>query len=388
MGDAIVALTFTVADGQVTRRRAVVGELAALCEPEQPELARQVVEAFAAARLMVTGPLTPVGPLEATPAGAAEALSGAPAPPAAGTVELVHDVLVSAWPRLRSWLAEDQADRVLHGEILQDAAEWDGACRDASFLYRGIRLDSAHCAATRWHADPGRYLGLTGPAEAFLHADTRAATRTRRRWQAVFSVPAGLLVIAVVTAVAAVRFGQDVDRQRELALIRSDQSLWREKAAYSQSLSNDSAASARFAAAAWAIARTDDARVSMAALLSQPARAVLAGHTDSVRSVVFSTDDTRMVSAGADNVVRIWDVALPPDLLRAVCGIAGRGFTAQEWQRYIPEAPYRPSCPHRVVGRGGSERRNTAPPGSATRRAAGSSAHANAGGRPAMPWCS
>ncbi|MFI7536684.1 WD40 repeat domain-containing protein [Streptosporangium sp. NPDC049376] len=156
---------------------------------------------------------------------------------------------------------------------------------------------------------------------------------------------AGLLVVAVITAVTAVRFGRDADQQRTLILDQNAQILSRHAAAYSdsESVADDPALSARLAAA-WAISKTDEASASMASLLSRPQRATLTGHTGWVNSVAFSPDGTRLAS-GDDGTVRIWDVALPQDLLGAVCAIAGRGFTPEEWRQYIRDAPYQPTCP-------------------------------------------
>ncbi|MGW4802363.1 WD40 repeat domain-containing protein, partial [Nonomuraea sp. NPDC004297] len=259
------------------------------------------------------GPSTPGASAPgATGSSASAASAGDPAaeltdPAAAGTVELAHDVLLTAWPRLHSWLTEEHADRRLHSEICQDATEWDQTSRDASFLYRGVRLETAQHAAANWHATPGRHLTLPETATAFLHAGTRAATRTRHRWQAVFSGLAGFLVIAIITAVAAVLFGQEAERQATEAERQRTVALSSRIAADSQSWPNDAVMSARLAAAAWAIAQTDDARASMSALLSQPARGALIGHTDMVWSAVFSPDGKRLASASSDGTARIWD---------------------------------------------------------------------------------
>ncbi|GAA3617991.1 hypothetical protein GCM10022419_124370 [Nonomuraea rosea] len=201
----LMAFAVTGIGGQVSRRRVSLTELAELTGPlERRVLAPphapghdhghdqhashsggparqvlQVVEAFTSARLMVA--MGPAGTSDRPPhhLGTGSAQPDSPAapprtspPPArkqasagglAGTVELAHDVLLTAWPRLRSWLADDQAARIMHGRIVHEAAEWDQRGRNSSFLYRGSRLEEAHDAAVRRPWSPP---GPERPAEA------------------------------------------------------------------------------------------------------------------------------------------------------------------------------------------------------------------------------
>ncbi len=55
-----------------------------------------------------------------------------------GGVEISHEALLDAWPRLRDWVAEDQAGLRLHRQLAEDAASWAGEQRDPGGLYRGI----------------------------------------------------------------------------------------------------------------------------------------------------------------------------------------------------------------------------------------------------------
>src|SRR5262249_55002984 len=55
---------------------------------------------------------------------------------AAGTVELSHEALLTAWPLLRdSWLADTHADRIARTRLHATAADWERHSRDRSYLY-------------------------------------------------------------------------------------------------------------------------------------------------------------------------------------------------------------------------------------------------------------
>jgi DNA-binding SARP family transcriptional activator/energy-coupling factor transporter ATP-binding protein EcfA2 len=58
-------------------------------------------------------------------------------------VELAHEALARAWPRLRGWLDDDvEGQRILH-HLSSAADAWDSLGRPTSELYRGLRLVQA-----------------------------------------------------------------------------------------------------------------------------------------------------------------------------------------------------------------------------------------------------
>lgn len=107
-----------------TRRRVALAELV----PAGGDAAatRELVRRLADARLVVTG----VGSN-----GAQE-------------VEVAHEALIRAWPRLQGWLSEDRQGLRVRETVRQAALEWDEATRDESRLvHRGARLDEAAAVA-------------------------------------------------------------------------------------------------------------------------------------------------------------------------------------------------------------------------------------------------
>ncbi|MEU8323981.1 WD40 repeat domain-containing protein [Nonomuraea sp. NPDC048881] len=62
----------------------------------------------------------------------------------------------------------------------------------------------------------------------------------------------------------------------------------------------------------------------------------LAGPRADVTSLAFSPDGATLAGASADGTVRRWAVAFPEDPLAAVCEVAGRSLTQEEWRRNLP----------------------------------------------------
>ena len=93
----------------------------------------------------------------------------------ADTVELAHEALARAWPRLQSWLDEDAAGQRILRHLAGAATGWDSLGRPDSELYRGARLDTAMEWQATSHPD------LTELETKFLDASQAHATSEHAR---------------------------------------------------------------------------------------------------------------------------------------------------------------------------------------------------------------
>lgn len=128
------------------------------------------------------------------------------------SVELIHEALLQHWPRLRTWLEEDNQGRVLQLRLAQAAAEWQESGREPGELYRGARLASA----VEW-AESGGAGTLNRLERDFLHESRRASARANRRLRMLLAAALVLLIGALVAGGVALAARGSADRQATAA---------------------------------------------------------------------------------------------------------------------------------------------------------------------------
>jgi WD40 repeat protein/transcriptional regulator with XRE-family HTH domain len=218
------------------------------------------------------------------------------------TVQITHEALLHAWPRLRDWIHADRAGLLLHQQLAHAAAEWGREERDPSALYRGSRLDTV-----RSWADESDGWSLLGPGEeAFLRASQAEEDSRRRQAGRQVRLRQYTLATLVVLLGLALTAGGLAYQQREAAL---DQ----ERVARSQALAVRSAslaggqpeASMLLAEAAYRADTTAEARGALLSTQSQPFSARLRGHRGPVNTVAFAPDDRTLATGSSDGTVTL-----------------------------------------------------------------------------------
>ena len=107
-------------------------------------------------------------------------------------VEVTHEAVFGAWPRLANWLAEDVEGLRVRAHLTPAIASWIADGRPDADLYRGTRLESALEWAAREEPEPAE--------RDFLDASARAVHREQQRLR---SLAVGLIVVLIATLVAA-----------------------------------------------------------------------------------------------------------------------------------------------------------------------------------------
>lgn len=226
-------------------------------------------------------------------------------------VEIVHEAVLTAWPRLRAWIDNDRAGLLAEQRLVAAAEAWDQDGRHESDLYQGPRLAAVLERAERTAST------LPAPAPEFLrasvereHAEQRVTARRTRRLRQLVALLSGLVLVAAVTTALTVKSRNDIAMQRNVGLSR-------EVAGAAMALRvTDRDLAGQLAVAAHHLAPTAEARGAVLTTLVNldPTRRTDVSSTGPVQAVAFSADGSLLVAASRDGFARVWRVGEPPSL--------------------------------------------------------------------------
>ncbi|GAA4003160.1 WD40 repeat domain-containing protein [Streptomyces plumbiresistens] len=252
-------------DTQATRRRGTRRQLAE--ESRDPAKTEESLEALVRARLVTLD---------------------------AETVEITHEALLTAWPRLRDWIDEGRGDHLLRQRLEEDGRAWEGSNRDTSLLYRGSRLEQAHT----WAKAAGETF-LTRSAVDFLAASVRLRRRTV--WISRGAVSALVVLSLVAVGAALIAWQQRNDAVFEQVVAEADRVQY-----------TDPSLSAQLDLVAHDLRPGDEGTNNrLVAIVNAPLATPLLGHTGAVYLTSFSPSGHTLATASYDRTVRLWDVRNP-----------------------------------------------------------------------------
>lgn len=222
----------------------------------------------------------------------------------ADSVEISHEVLLTAWDRLARWLDGDLDNRVRYSRLVDDARTWDESLRAPSYLYQAGRIAEVDASARRWDSLPGRYPPLDETTAAFVGA-SRKAMRVRRRWIQGGIAAFSALVLGAGFAVGTAVFYRGNANQKGAIALSEELALGSTAFGISEPVF-----AGQLAVAAWHASPTIEAQSAMTALLTgQQQQGILPSGTGPFQEtggVAFSPGGRVMATWG--NELKLWDV--------------------------------------------------------------------------------
>ncbi len=233
-------------------------------------------------------------------------------------VEIVHESLLTSWPRLVHWQTQDTEGAQLRDQLRQAAQLWKERHESQDLLWTGTAFKEFELWRERY---PG---GLTDTEEQFARAMTGRAERARRRRQ---RITIGTIASLVVVVAALATFWGRAQVARRSAEASKLLALGRTE------LESDPSAALAYAIASLELADTPVGRRFALEVLSRGPAALVrplpggpSGYGLRATSLDFSPDGTRLAAGGLAGVQIV-----PRDGSTAI--VLHKGFSAIQRSR-------------------------------------------------------
>ncbi|MGI3228732.1 WD40 repeat domain-containing protein [Streptomyces sp. GTA36] len=217
------------------------------------------------------------------------------------SVEIAHEVLIRAWPRLRTWVEEDRAGLLIRQRLAAAAAQWEAAERQDMDLRQQTALLGQEVA---WAATAPAHLRPTAVERDFLDASVALGLRRTRRRR---SLRAAISVLSVLVLVAGL-----LAWQRSQALTANQrQATARNIAARADTLRQfDPQTAMLLNIAAWKTAHVPEAHSGLLTATVQQDQDTFPLPDRPTADRNLSEDGSTVVSVSGDGpgTVQVWDV--------------------------------------------------------------------------------
>ena len=219
-------------------------------------------------------------------------------------IEVIHESLLSAWPRLVRWQTQDADGAQLRDQLRQAAQLWADRGEPEDLLWSG----TAYRDLALWRE---RYTGgLTAAEEGFAEAARRRVGRQRRRRRlAVAALVSAAAVVSIVTSV----LWQKSETAREEAVTAAQRAEASKLLALGQvAIDKDSSTAVAYALRSLELADLGEARLfALEALQRGPTTLThglgeLAGQVQAIFTLAFSPDGRWIASGDAAGNVVLW----------------------------------------------------------------------------------
>jgi len=213
-------------------------------------------------------------------------------------VEIIHESLLTAWPRLMRWQMQDAEGAKLRGELRHQSQLWDEKDRPDDLLWTGTAYQEFLIWLERY---PG---GLTTIEEEYARAMTAHAERQRRRRRFAITAAFGilLLILGVITYLG---WRADLERRRAEAQAR------RAEAAKLLALAQlraevDPTEALAFTTASLELADTSEARYfALRTLWETPVAFERISEAEANNELAFSPNGNRLVTFGNSDEMQV-----------------------------------------------------------------------------------